>query len=174
MIQIRPFVRQWRCEMLTLIVARAKGGEIGKGGDIPWHAPEDLALFQRETTGGVVIMGRKTWVSLPKKPLPRRMNIVVTTSDIIPLDDVQFMPFAAAMQAAKSSGNPRLYGIGGARIYAALLPQADRLLITEIDLAIDDADAFFPDFDESAWREIARYPLRESGPKAITRELLRR
>lgn len=160
--------------MLTLIVARAKGGAIGKGGDIPWHAPEDLALFQRETTGGVVIMGRKTWVSLPKKPLPRRVNIVVTTTAQTPVDDVQFLPFDAAMDAAKSLGNPRLYGIGGAGIYAALLPLADRLLITEVDLDIDGADAFFPDFDESSWREIARYRLRDSGPQAIARELLRR
>ena len=64
--------------------------------------------------------------------------------------------------------------LGGAGIYAALLPLADRLLITEVDLDIDGADAFFPDFDESAWREIARYRLRDSGPQAIARELLRR
>ncbi len=160
--------------MLTLIVARAKGGAIGKNGTIPWHAPEDLALFQRETTGGVVVMGRKTWESLPKKPLPRRRNIVVTSTVMPNIEDVQFLSFDLAMQTARNSGNPRLYGIGGAGIYAALLPQADRLLITEVDLEIPDADAFFPDFDADRWREIARYPLRDTNPNAYCRELLRR
>lgn len=160
--------------MLTLIVARAKGGAIGKDGTIPWHAPEDLALFQRETTGGVVIMGRKTWESLPKKPLPRRTNIVVTSAMMPEVEDVHFLPFEAAMQAAQTSGNPRIYGIGGAGIYAALLPRADRLLITEVDLTIPEADAFFPDFDGKDWREIARYPLRAHNPPAYCRELLRR
>lgn len=160
--------------MLTLIVARAKGGAIGKDGTIPWHAPEDLALFQRETTGGVVIMGRKTWQSLPKKPLPRRMNIVVTSAAMPDLADVKFLSFDAAMDAAQSSGNPRIYGIGGAGIYAALLPLADRLLVTEVDVTIPNADAYFPNFDENVWREIARYPLRDTNPHAYCRELLRR
>lgn len=160
--------------MLTLIVARARNGAIGRGGDIPWSAPEDLALFQRETTGGVVIMGRKTWESLPVKPLPRRVNIVVTSTEMPAVPGVSFLPLDAAMIAARDSGNPRLYGIGGAGIYAALLPQADRLLITEIDLTIPDADAFFPEFDGGDWREIARYPLRAAGPGAIAREMLRR
>lgn len=160
--------------MLTLIVARARCGAIGKGGDIPWHAPEDLALFQRETTGGVVIMGRKTWDSLPKKPLPRRANIVVTSAQIPDADGVQFLPFDAAMAAARASGNARLYGIGGAGIYAALLPIADRLLVTEVDLDVDGADAFFPDFDADHWHEIARYPVRAANPAAIARELIRR
>lgn len=160
--------------MLTLIVARAQGGAIGKNGTIPWHAPEDLALFQRETTGGVVIMGRKTWQSLPKKPLPRRMNIVVTSSAMPEMADVQFLPFDAAMTVARDSGNPRLYGIGGAGIYAALFPMADRLLITEVDTTVPEADAFFPPFDLQDWREIARYPLRDANPHAYCRELLRR
>ncbi len=65
--------------MLTLVVARARGGAIGRDNTIPWHAPEDLAAFQRETTGGAVIMGRRTWESLPFKPLKNRLNIVVTS-----------------------------------------------------------------------------------------------
>ncbi len=63
--------------MLTLVVARAKGGAIGRDGDIPWHAPEDLKMFQRETLGGALVMGRRTWESLPVKPLKNRLNIVV-------------------------------------------------------------------------------------------------
>lgn len=158
--------------MLTLIVARGAGGAIGRAGTIPWHAPEDLALFARETTGGVVIMGRKTWESLPVKPLPRRANIVVTTAPMS-AEGAVFLPFDAAMAHARALPNRRVYGIGGAGIYAALLPVADRLLITEMDITVPDADAFFPDFDESQWREIGRHPLRDAPPRAVLRELIR-
>lgn len=159
--------------MLTLIVARGAGGAIGQNGTIPWHAPEDLALFQRETTGGVVIMGRKTWESLPIKPLPRRSNIVVTSA-AMSAEGAQFMPLDSAISFAKSSLNPRLYGIGGAGIYRALMPLADRMLITEVDISVPNADTFFPSFDESQWHEIARYPLRSAGPAAYASEWLRR
>jgi len=159
--------------MLTLIVARGADGAIGKAGTIPWHAPEDLALFQRETTGGVVIMGRKTWDSLPIKPLQRRTNIVVTSA-AMSAEGAQFMPLDSAISFAKSTLNPRLYGIGGAGIYRALMPLADRMLITEVDIAVPDADTFFPSFDKSLWHEIARYQLRSAGPAAYASEWLRR
>ncbi|MDZ7906506.1 MAG: dihydrofolate reductase [Cypionkella sp.] len=159
--------------MLTLIVARAAKGAIGKDGQIPWHAPEDLALFSRETTGGVIIMGRKTWDSLPFRPLPRRQNIVVTSRPMA-ADGAVFLPFDAAMAHARALPNARLYGIGGAGIYAALLPLADRLLITEMDVTVDGADTFFPDFDENQWRETLRLPLRDAPPRATLRELIRR
>ena len=68
--------------MISLVVARAAGGAIGRDGDIPWFVPEDLAAFQRETRGGAVIMGRKTWDSLPVKPLKGRLNIVVTSGGV--------------------------------------------------------------------------------------------
>jgi dihydrofolate reductase len=158
--------------MLTLIVARGVGGAIGKDGGIPWHAPEDLAAFQRETTGGVLIMGRKTWESLPVKPLPRRVNIVVTAQPMT-AEGAVFLPFDAAIAHARALRHTRLYGIGGAGIYAALFAHADRLLITEVAAEVAGADAFFPDFDESAWREIGRIPLRASAPAATLRELIR-
>lgn len=158
--------------MLTLIVARGVGGAIGKDGGIPWHAPEDLAAFQRETTGGVLIMGRKTWESLPVKPLPRRVNIVVTSQPMT-AEGAVFLPLDAAIAHARALRHTRLYGIGGAGIYAALLAHADRLLITEVAAEVAGADAFFPDFDESAWREIGRIPLRASAPAATLRELIR-
>jgi dihydrofolate reductase len=120
----------------------------------------------------VVIMGRKTWDSLPTKPLPRRVNIVVT-SRAMAAEGAVFLPFDAALAHARALPNRRLYGIGGAGIYAALLPMADRLLITEMDVSVQDADAFFPEIDESQWREIGRQPLRESPPRAVLRELVR-
>ncbi len=159
--------------MLTLIVARGAGGAIGKKGQIPWHAPEDLAAFQRETTGGVLIMGRKTWDSLPVKPLPRRVNIVVT-SQPMQADGAIFLPFDAALAHARALPNARLYGIGGAAIYSALLPVADRLLVTEMDIAVDQADTFFPAFNEADWRETSKMELRDVPPRATLRELLRR
>ncbi|SNX72796.1 dihydrofolate reductase [Cereibacter ovatus] len=158
--------------MLTVVVARAKGGAIGKGGTIPWHAPEDLAFFQRETLGGAVIMGRRTWESLPKRPLPRRMNIVVTSG--APEGEAVFCRFDAAIPAARAAGHARIYSIGGAGIFAAHLPLADRLLLTEVDLAVEGADTFFPDFDPAGWTCISRMELRRDGPACILHEYLRR
>jgi len=157
--------------MLTLVVARARNGAIGKGGDIPWYAPEDLAHFQRETMGGAVIMGRKTWESLPFKPLKSRLNIVVTSA--VGVHDCQATSVEQAIGIAKDAGYHRIYGIGGAAIYAALLPMADRLMVTEVDIEIADADAYFPDFDTAEWGESARTVLRKAAPRCVGFEWLR-
>lgn len=157
--------------MITLIVARARSGAIGKGNTIPWHAPEDLAAFQRETTGGAVIMGRRTWESLPFKPLKNRLNIVVSR-DAGVWETVAPTP-EAAVQMAQAAGHTRLYGIGGSAIYQSLLPLAHRLLVTEVDVEVEGADAFFPAFDEGAWRVIYERRLRESGPVCLLREWVR-
>ena len=158
--------------MLTLIAARAKNGAIGRDGDIPWHAPEDLALFKRETLGGAVIMGRRTWESLPVRPLGQRLNIIVTRSAIDgqltaadPID---------ALHLAWRQGVTRAYGIGGEGIYRALLPVAHRLMLTEVDLTVPDADAFFPSFDVADWQVIRHAPLREDAPRCRLVEYLRR
>ncbi|MBD1202816.1 MAG: dihydrofolate reductase [Rhodobacteraceae bacterium] len=157
--------------MLTLIVARARNGAIGKGNTIPWHAPEDLAAFQRETTGGAVIMGRRTWESLPFRPLKNRLNIVVTRDPSV-WDTTAPSP-QAAVEMAQAAGHARLYGIGGSAIYQALLPLAHRLLITEVETEVEGADAFFPAFDESEWRVIWERRLREDGPGCVLREFVR-
>ena len=161
--------------MLSLIVARARNGAIGKDNAIPWHAPEDLAAFQRETLGGAVIMGRRTWDSLPRRPLPRRLNIVVTSRARDPgaEDGVLFVPLEQAIPAAQAAGYLRLYAIGGAGIYAAFLPLAQRLLITEVALDLPDADTFFPQFDRDQWRETARVDLRRTDPACVLHEYLR-
>jgi dihydrofolate reductase len=157
--------------MLTLIVARARNGAIGKGNTIPWHAPEDLAAFQRETTGGALIMGRRTWESLPFRPLKNRLNIVVT-SDPTVWETTAPTP-EAAIALALDAGHTRLYGIGGSAIYRALLPMAHRLLVTEVDLTIPDADAFFPAFDEGEWQITNQRQLRQDAPGCMLREWLR-
>jgi dihydrofolate reductase len=158
--------------MITLVVARALNGAIGKDGDIPWNAPEDLAMFQRETTGGALIMGRNTWVSLPVKPLPRRMNCVISRDRT--LTDLVFGDIAGAVAACYAAGYTRVYGIGGEAIYAEMLPITQRILLTEVDLEVPDADAFFPVLNEAEWTETRRARLRESGPGCVLRELIRR
>jgi dihydrofolate reductase len=157
--------------MITLVVARARGGAIGKDNDIPWFAPEDLASFQRETMGGALIMGRKTWDSLPVKPLKNRMNIVVTSQGV---DAEHCVPSVTeAVDLAQDHGYGRIYGIGGAGIYCEMLAVADRLLVTDVDLDVVEADAFFPDFDDAEWRCLSKYSLRAEDPACVRHEYLR-
>lgn len=157
--------------MITLIVARDRNGAIGRGGDIPWRASEDLRMFKRETADSGLVMGRRTWESLPKKPLPGRLNCVVSrdrSAAETVVGDV-----ASAVRACRDAGYLRVYGVGGEGIYREMLPIADRLLITEVDLEVEGADAWFPDFDETAWAEVHRATIRDDDPKCVVRELLR-
>ena len=157
--------------MLSLIVARARNGAIGKNGQIPWHIPEDLALFKRETLGGAIIMGRRTWESLPYRPLKDRLNLVVTSTLGLPGHAVPDLD--TAIRTARAAGYARIYGIGGERIYRELLPRADRLLITEVDTAVEDADAFFPAFDDGEWQEVHSSAFGAAMPPWRWRELIR-
>lgn len=158
--------------MLSLIVARDRNGAIGKDGTIPWRAPEDLAMFKRETLGGALIMGRRTWDSLPVRPLKDRVNIVVSRDTTL-AEHVVATP-QAALDLARDLGCHRAYGVGGASIYAALLPLADRLLVTEVDLAIAGPDTHFPAFAAAEWRAAATVTLRSSDPGCVMTEYLRR
>ncbi|WP_371226612.1 dihydrofolate reductase [Roseovarius sp. 2305UL8-3] len=158
--------------MISLVVARDRNGAIGKDGDIPWRAPEDLKMFQRETLGGALIMGRNTWESLPVKPLKNRLNCVVSRD--ASLTEHVFSDIPAAIAAGYDSGHTRIYGIGGQSIYAEMLPMAHRLLITEVDLEVEEADARFPNIDEAEWIETRRMVLRNDAPHCTLRELIRR
>ncbi len=157
--------------MITLIAARDRNGAIGRDNTIPWEAPEDLRFFMRETMGGAVIMGRNTWDSLPFKPLKNRLNIVVS-SQAVDHDHV-FSSVEAAIRFARSEHRARIYGMGGFGIYNAMLPLADRLVITEVDTEVEGADTWFPTFDPSDWREVSRMVLRAEGPKCEVVEWLR-
>ncbi|WP_412555012.1 dihydrofolate reductase [Shimia sp. MIT1388] len=158
--------------MISLVVGRARNGAIGRDGDIPWFLPEDLKTFQRETLGGAIIMGRATWVSLPKKPLPKRFNIVVSSQP--DAADVVVPSVAEAVKLAYAEGYHRVYGIGGFGIYSEMLPLADRLLISEVDMDVPDADTFFPEVDLSQWRLASSRVLPGEGPKCEVCEYLRR
>lgn len=161
--------------MITLIVARDRNGAIGRDGDIPWHVPEDLKFFQRETTGAAVIMGRNTWMSLPAvaRPLKNRLNLVVSSG--APEGAEHILPSVeAAVETARMAGHARIYGIGGAGIYKAMLTMAHRLLITEVDLAVEGADTWFPEFDTAQWSETLRFDLQSDDPACVLVEYLRR
>ena len=140
---------------LHLIFARAANGVIGKDGTMPWHLPEDLAHFKRSTLGCPVIMGRKTWDSLPARfrPLPGRLNVVVTRQR-----DWQAPGATVAHSLAEAMGQcgsaTDVWVIGGAEIYALALPLAATAVVTEIEAAYE-GDAFAPQFGP-AWQETAR------------------
>jgi dihydrofolate reductase len=141
---------------IHLIFARARNGVIGKNNQLPWHLPEDLAHFKRTTLGQPVIMGRKTWDSLPLqfRPLPGRTNIVVTRQT-----DWQApgATVAHSLAQAQSLCDPQqtVWVIGGAEIYAQALPLARKAVITDIDLAVADGDAFAPQFGPH-WQQTHR------------------
>jgi dihydrofolate reductase len=136
--------------MITLVVAIADNGVIGKDGAIPWRLPEDMKRFKALTLGHAVVMGRKTWESLPAKnrPLPGRRNIVVTRDAGWRGDGAE----TAALDAALAGGDACV--IGGAEIYRAALPRADRIELTEVHGDFDGDTVFA--FDRTPWREVAR------------------
>ena len=140
---------------MHLIFARASNGVIGRQGTLPWHLPEDLAHFKRMTLGRPVIMGRKTWDSLPPKfrPLPGRSNIVVTRQPHWQAEGAQ-RAGTLAEAVALCQGEAQAWVIGGAQLYAQALPLASSAEVTEIDAAFE-GDAYAPEFP-SGWQETAR------------------
>jgi dihydrofolate reductase len=145
---------------ITIVVAVAENGVIGNQGALPWRIPEDLRRFKALTMGKPVIMGRKTWESLPKKPLPGRANIVMTRDSSFCADGAQIAhSFADALAAAAAD---EVMVIGGEAIFASALPLAQRIHLTEV-AASPVGDAIMPPFDRNLWREVAREGPHESG-----------
>ena len=145
---------------IVLIAAVAENGVIGSGGTMPWRLKSDMRHFVALTTGKPVVMGRKTYLSLSIKPLPRRTNIVVTRDkDFAAPGIVATTSLEAALQVARADalrrGADAVMVIGGADVYAQAMRVADRLEITQIH-ARPGGDTGFPEIDLSVWREIAR------------------
>ena len=140
--------------ILTLVVAVAGNGVIGRDGALPWRIPEDMRHFRELTMGKPCIMGRKTWESLPKKPLPGRQNIVVTRD---PGFGAEGAVAASSLDAAIAAAGdvPEICVIGGASLYREALPRAQRLCLTEVHRAFD-GDTYMPQFDRRQWHETAR------------------
>jgi dihydrofolate reductase len=141
---------------VSLVVARAANNVIGSRGTIPWHIPDDMHHFRAVTLGKPCIMGRRTWESLPKKPLQGRLNIVVSRDlAYSAAGALVAVSFNAALKCAKMENSAEIAVIGGAEIYQAALPLADVIHLTEID-AVFDGDTYFPPLAETEWRESDR------------------
>jgi len=169
---------------IALVVARGRNGVIGCEGDLPWSLRSDLQRFKAITLGKPCIMGRATWESLPLRPLPGRLNLVLTKDMsyeeqgkargavvCTSLDEA----LDIARETAVDDGVGEVCIIGGAALFETVLPKAKRLYITEVDAA-PEGDTWFPTFDEAAWREIET-ERREPGEKddhAFTFRILER
>ena len=149
---------------IALVVARARNGVIGRAGGLPGRLTSDMAVFKASTMGKPVIMGRKTWESLPRKPLPGRLNLVLSRdASFEPAGAVACADLSEALsigrEQAAEDGAEEVCVIGGEALFAASLPKARRLYLTEVQADVD-GDARFPDFEEAEWREARRqaYP----------------
>src|SRR3954453_21881161 len=139
-------------------IARARNGVIGKDGSLPWRLKSDLAIFRAVTMGKPVIMGRKTWDSLPKKPLVGRTNIVLSRDGSFePKGALVCESFSEAVQIAREQaeedGAREICVIGGASLFEAALPRAKRLYLTEVHAEVE-GDVVLSPIDESKWREV--------------------
>jgi dihydrofolate reductase len=142
--------------MVTIVAAVARNGCIGKDGALPWRIPEDLKRYRAITMGKVIVMGRKTWESIPEKfrPLPGRTNVVVTRQDDYPLPaGVERMPSLDAALAAHAGADVVING--GGLLYAEAMPRADALDLTHVHRDVV-GDTFFPPIDPALWRETWR------------------
>ena len=155
--------------MISIIVAIAENYAIGKKGDLLCHLPEDLKHFKHITSGKTVLMGERTFFSLPKHPLPNRRNIVLT--------DVQGKTFEGAeavysldeaVQAIQS--DEEAFVIGGGMVYRQMMPRADKLYITHIHHSWEDADTFFPEIKAGEWQLLSavRHSADENNPYDYT------
>lgn len=138
---------------VVLVAAHDRRRAIGRGNALPWHLPDDLARFKALTTGGTVLMGRRTAESIGRA-LPKRRNLVLTRGAQAPFAKQDVVGSLDAALAAV--GDAPLFVIGGGEVYALALPQATRLELTLVDTCIEGADAWFPPYDAAAWRETAR------------------
>jgi dihydrofolate reductase len=136
---------------ISIIAAKASNNSIGLDGGIPWRLPGDLRRVRALTLGKPIIMGRKTWDSLPKKPLDGRLNIVVSRqAGFLAAGAEVAHGLGAALEIARSSGAEEAVVFGGSSLYAEALPLADRLYLTDV-LRDFPGDAFFPEFARAAW-----------------------
>ena len=127
------------------IVAVDQNGAIGKGGSVPWHYSADLKFFKKQTTGNACVMGHRTWLSLGK-PLPNRLNIVMSRgSEIEEQESVILLRDKASVLSLKPYLSCDLFIIGGRQVYQTFLSEIDRWIVTEIPLAVSDADTFMPE-----------------------------
>lgn len=146
--------------MIALVVAHGTNRVIGNQGRIPWDLPEDLHHFRDLTTGHAIVMGRKTYESIGR-PLPGRLNIVVSTTAVFEGDNL--VTVTSIEDAIKAAGDRDVFFAGGARIYEESLPLVDRMYITEVD-GVFDGDAFFPEYSTEGWERIVEQEFQGDLP----------
>lgn len=140
--------------MISIIAAVSDDMGIGKDNDLLWHLPEDLKRFKRLTTGNTVIMGRRTWESLPRKPLPNRRNVVITDIEGETFQEAE-AAYSVEDALEKCRDDREIFIIGGGSIYRQFMPRADSLFITHVHRKTE-ADIYFPEIDRSIWEEIEK------------------
>ena len=139
---------------ICFVVAVSRNGVIGRNGGLPWHISTDLKRFKAITMGKPLIMGRKTWESLPRKPLPGRPNIVITRQKNYQAEGARVVADVPSALAATGQVE-EVCVIGGGEIFEMFLPQTGRIYLTEVDLEVD-GDTYFPSLDPAQWTETAR------------------
>jgi len=151
--------------MISIIVAIAEDNGIGNKNGLLWHLPEDLKRFKELTLGKTIIMGKKTWESLPKRPLPGRKNIVITDD---PNDSFEggITAFSIKDAISKFAKTDEVFIIGGGSIYRQFMPFADRLYITHIHKKAD-ADTWFPVIDPEIWEPVETEDYNKTGNNSI-------
>jgi dihydrofolate reductase len=157
---------------VTILAAVARNGVIGVGGGLPWHLPDELRRFKERTLGHVLVMGRRTYESIGR-PLPGRTTVVVTRQPDWHVDSELVVTAASLSDALATAAalDDEVFVVGGAEVYAAALPLADRLELTHVDAA-PDGDTAFPEVEWDDWREVGREP--GEGWTAVTYERVRR
>ena len=155
--------------MLSIIVAIAENYAIGKKGDLLCHMPADLKHFKEITSGKTVLMGERTFFSLPKHPLPNRRNIVLTDVSDKTFEGAEAV-YSIDELCAKVQGEEEAFVIGGGMVYQQMMPLADKLYITHIHHSWEDADTFFPEIRESEWRLLSaeRHEADDKNPYDYT------
>jgi dihydrofolate reductase/diadenosine tetraphosphate (Ap4A) HIT family hydrolase len=140
--------------VISIVVARSTNGVIGRAGELPWRLPTDLRRFRELTTGHTVLMGRRTFESLPPRfrPLPERRNIVLSSTPGYRAEGAEVF---GDLEGALDACGDGCFVIGGGVTYAEALPLTDRIYATEVEAEVD-GDAFFPDLDAAAWRRVER------------------
>jgi dihydrofolate reductase len=159
--------------IISLVVAASRNGVIGKDGGLPWHISSDLKLFKQITLGKPVIMGRKTWDSLPRKPLPGRRNIVISRkTDQLVQGAEMVRSVDEALAAALVDHPPEVAVIGGGEIYRLFWPLADQVYLTEVALEVE-GDTVFPKLDSKEW-DLLEVVEHERGPNDSAGFVLKR
>lgn len=155
---------------LSLVVAIGENNEIGAAGNLLWHLPKDMAHFKEITIGHHVLMGRKTYQSIPEKyrPLKSRVNIVVSSSSTFD-EVVNVSTLEDGIRFAKDNGEDELMIIGGGQIYAAAFPLAEKIYLTKVCAAFPEADTFFPELDDN-WQIVKKSTIPADEANLFTME----